>query len=108
MTRPIRRTVVDLSHPIEAGMTTYPGLPGPVISDHMSRADSRPRYTPGTEFQIGRIEMVANTGTYLDTPFHRYPDGADLSGLDRGKHAEFPFHHDHPPVAKRDVGPERL
>src|SRR4051812_28335406 len=63
-------------------MTTYPGLPGPTISDHLSRHDSRPRYAPGTEFQIGQIAMVANTGTYLDAPFHRYPDGPDLSALD--------------------------
>jgi kynurenine formamidase len=76
------RTIVDLSHPITDGMTTYPGLPGPTISDHLSRPDSRPRYAPGTEFQIGRIAMVANTGTYLDAPFHRYPDGPDLSALD--------------------------
>jgi kynurenine formamidase len=72
--------IVDLSHPIEHGMTTYPGLPPPEISDHLSRQASRERYAPGTEFQIGRIAMVGNTGTYLDTPFHRYPDGADLVG----------------------------
>ncbi|MEU8510901.1 cyclase family protein [Kitasatospora sp. NPDC048722] len=108
MNRPSRRTVVDLSHPIEAGMTTYPGLPGPVISDHMSRADSRPRYTPGTEFQIGRIEMVANTGTYLDTPFHRYPDGADLSGLDLALLADVPGVLIDATGAGRAVGPELL
>jgi arylformamidase len=73
------RQVVDLSHPIEDGMTTYPGLPGPQIGDHLSRAASRERYAAGYEFQIGRISMVSNTGTYLDTPFHRYPDGADLA-----------------------------
>jgi kynurenine formamidase len=77
-----KRPVVDLSHRIEHGMITYPGLPGPQISDHMSRDESRPRYAPGTEFQIGRIAMVANTGTYIDSPFHRDPDGPDLSGLD--------------------------
>lgn len=71
----------DLSHTITDGLVTYPGLPAPVISDHLSREASRERYAPGTEFQIGRIEMVANTGTYLDTPAHRYPDGHDLSGL---------------------------
>ncbi len=74
--------IIDLSHPIADGTVTYPGLPAPVIADHLSRADSRARYAPGYEFQIGRIEMVANTGTYLDTPFHRFPDGHDLSGLD--------------------------
>jgi kynurenine formamidase len=72
---------VDLSQVIRAGMTTYPGLPGPEIGAHMSFDDSHSRYAPGTEFQIGRIAMVANTGTYLDTPAHRYRDGFDLAGL---------------------------
>jgi arylformamidase len=75
-------TIVDLSHVLEDGTITYPGLPAPVISDHLSREASRQRYAPGYEFHIGRIDMVANTGTYLDTPFHRYPDGHDLAGLD--------------------------
>ena len=74
-------TFHDLSHTITHGMTTYPGLPGPVICDFLSREASRGRYAPGVEFHIGRIDMVANTGTYLDSPFHRYADGADLSGL---------------------------
>jgi arylformamidase len=74
-------TFVDLSHTIEHGMTTYPGLPGPLICDYMSRKASRGRYAPGVEFQIGKIEMVANTGTYLDSPFHRYASGKDLSQI---------------------------
>jgi kynurenine formamidase len=73
--------LIDVSHTVEHGMVTYKGLPAPVICDYLSRADSRARYAPGTEFQIGRIDMVANTGTYLDSPFHRYPDGKDLSAL---------------------------
>lgn len=73
---------VDLSHPIEHGMVTYPGLPGPIISAHLSREASCSEYAEGVEFHIGRIDMVANTGTYLDSPFHRYADGADLAGLD--------------------------
>jgi arylformamidase len=73
--------LVDLSHAIEHGLRTYPGLPEPAISTYLSHDESRGRYAPGTEFHIGRIEMVANTGTYLDSPFHRYRDGADLSGL---------------------------
>jgi len=77
-------TLVDLSHTIEHGMTTYPGLPGPLICDFLSREASRGRYAPGVEFQIGRIDMVANTGTYLDSPFHRYADGKDLSALPLG------------------------
>lgn len=84
------RSIVDLTHPISHGMQTYPGLPGPAISDHMSREQSRPRYAPDTEFQIGRIEMIANTGTYVDTPFHRYSQGPDLSGLDLAKLADVP------------------
>jgi arylformamidase len=72
---------VDLSHPIEDGMITYPGLPGPIISDYWSHAHSRQFYGEGTEFHIGQIEMVANTGTYIDSPFHRYPLGMDLSEL---------------------------
>ncbi len=62
-------------------MTTYPGLPGPVITDHLSRAASRSHYDEGVEFQIGRIEMVSNTGTYVDSPWHRWADGVDLAGL---------------------------
>jgi kynurenine formamidase len=73
--------LVDVSHTVEHGMITYRGLPAPAISDHLSREESRKHYAEGTEFQIGKIEMVANTGTYLDSPFHRYPDGPDLSQL---------------------------
>jgi kynurenine formamidase len=74
--------IIDVSHTIHDGMITYKGLPPPIISDHLSREDARKRYEAGTEFQIGKIEMVANTGTYLDSPFHRYPDGIDLAGLE--------------------------
>jgi arylformamidase len=73
--------LVDLSHTIEHGMITYKGLPAPLICDFMSREASRKLYSPGTEFQIGKIEMVANTGTYLDSPFHRFADGKDLGQL---------------------------
>ena len=76
-----RPRFVDLSHPIEHGMTTLKGLPAPVIADFRSRASSRAHYAEGTEFQIGRIEMVANTGTYVDAPFHRDADGADVARL---------------------------
>jgi kynurenine formamidase len=72
---------IDLSHTIEDGMVTYKGLPAPIICDFMSREESRSRYEAGTEFHIGKIEMIANTGTYVDSPFHRYADGVDLSGL---------------------------
>jgi kynurenine formamidase len=73
---------VDLSHTIEHGMITYKGLPAPLICDHLSREKSKGIYAPGTEFQIGRIDMVANTGTYIDSPFHRYADGADVADFD--------------------------
>lgn len=73
--------LIDLSHVVEHGMITYKGLPAPVICDFLSRKESRSHYSDGTEFQIGKIEMVANTGTYVDAPFHRYADGKDLSEL---------------------------
>lgn len=73
--------LVDLSHEVEQGMITYKGLPAPIICDFLSREDSRKHYTDGTEFNIGKIEMVANTGTYVDSPFHRFADGIDLSEL---------------------------
>jgi kynurenine formamidase len=72
---------IDLSHVIEHGMITYKGIPAPLICDYLSREASRKNYAPGTEFHIGKIELVANTGTYLDSPFHRYADGNDLSAL---------------------------
>ncbi len=73
--------LIDLSHTIEHGMITYKGLPAPFVCDFLSREESRSHYAPGTEFHIGSIEMVGNTGTYLDSPFHRYADGKDLSQL---------------------------
>ena len=78
-------TLIDLSHLVEDGMVTYKGLPAPHICDWLSREASKANYESGTEFQIGQITMVANTGTYIDTPFHRYAEGEDLSqvGLER-------------------------
>jgi arylformamidase len=75
------RTRVDLSHAVEDGMITYPGLPAPTVCDFLSREQSRASYAPGTEFQIGRIDMCSNTGTYVDSPFHRFADGIDVSEL---------------------------
>lgn len=72
--------LIDLSHEIEHGMVTYRGLPSPTISDWLSRDASTARYTPGTTFQIGKIELLANTGTYIDAPFHRYEGGRDVAG----------------------------
>ena len=77
----MKTSLIDLSHTVEHGMVTYKGLPAPIICDYLSREASRARYAPGTEFHIGKIEMVANTGTYVDSPFHRYADGLDLSQL---------------------------
>ncbi|MNI03669.1 Kynurenine formamidase [compost metagenome] len=73
---------IDLSHTIENGVITYKGLPAPVICDYLSRESSKELYEEGTEFQIGKIEMVSNTGTYIDTPFHRYSYGKDLSEVE--------------------------
>jgi len=73
--------LIDLSHEIEHGMITYKGLPAPILCDYLSREDSRKHYANGTEFSIGKIEMVANTGTYVDSPFHRFAEGIDLAAL---------------------------
>jgi kynurenine formamidase len=89
--RPPERTrFVELSHVVREGMTTYPGLPGPVITPYLSWEDSRSRYAEGTEFRIDTITLLSNTGTYLDSPQHRYRDGADLAGLPLEKLAGLP------------------
>lgn len=80
--------LVDLSHQVGDGTVTYPGLPAPRITDFLSREASKGSYAPGTTFHIARIDMVANTGTYLDAPSHRWEDGADLAGLDLGSVAD--------------------
>jgi kynurenine formamidase len=85
-----QKAIVDLSHVIEHGMTTYKGLPGPHICDFWTREGSAANYDDGSTFQIGRIDMVANTGTYLDTPFHRYADGKDLAELPLSSLADLP------------------
>ncbi len=84
------RRIVDLSHPIREGLITYPGLPAPVFTPHLTREASRAKYAPGTEFALDLITMVGNTGTYLDSPFHRYGDGADLAGLDLATLVDLP------------------
>jgi arylformamidase len=84
------KRIVDLSHVIEHGMITFKGLPGPHICDFWTREGSAANYDDGSSFQIGRIDMVANTGTYLDSPFHRYADGADLSELKLESLADLP------------------
>lgn len=74
-------SLIDVSHTVEHGLITYAGLPAPIVCDYLSREDSEAHYAPGTRFHIGKIEMVANTGTYVDSPFHRFEDGKDLSEL---------------------------
>src|SRR5947209_133243 len=80
--------LIDVSHTVENGLVTYPGLPGPIVCDFLSREASRAHYDAGTTFQIARIEMVANTGTYVDAPFHRFADGADLAALELSRLAD--------------------
>jgi kynurenine formamidase len=82
------KRLIDLSHLIEPGMITYKGLPGPIVCDYWSREASAALYEDGSSFQIGRIDMVANTGTYLDCPFHRYAEGADLAQVELGALAD--------------------
>jgi kynurenine formamidase len=84
------KRIVDLSHVIEHGMTTYPGLPAPHICDFWTREGSAANYDDDSSFQIGRIDMVANTGTYVDAPFHRYAEGKDLADLPLPSLADLP------------------
>jgi kynurenine formamidase len=84
------RKLIDLSHTVEDGLITYKGLPAPIICDFLSREASREHYSNGTEFHIGKIELVANTGTYVDSPFHRFADGIDLSELPLASLADLP------------------
>lgn len=82
--------LIDVSHAIEDGTVTYPGLPVPIICDYLSRAASKEQYAEGTSFHIGRIDMVANTGTYVDAPFHRFEGGKDLAELPLTSIADLP------------------
>lgn len=82
--------LIDLSHTITDGMITYKGLPAPIICDYLSREDSMKNYGNGASFQIGKIEMVSNTGTYIDCPFHRYENGKDLSEFGLGSFVDLP------------------
>jgi arylformamidase len=84
------KRLFDLSHSIEHGMITYKGLPAPIICDFLSREDSKKNYSDGTTFQIGKIEMVSNTGTYIDCPFHRYEDGKDLNDVELDRFVNIP------------------
>jgi len=98
-----RRHFIDLSREIENGLVTYPGLPAPIICDYLSREQSRQHYAPGTEFQIGRIDMVANTGTYVDSPFHRFGSGKSLAELPLESLAEIPAVVVRPPNGRREI-----
>jgi kynurenine formamidase len=85
-----RRRLIELNHAIDVGMITYPGMPGPRIVPHLTREASRGHYAEGTEFAIDRIDLVGNTGTYLDSPFHRYADGVDLAAIELERIADVP------------------
>jgi kynurenine formamidase len=98
--------IIDLSHTVEHGMITYKGLPAPLICDFLSRETSRFHYAEGTSFHIGKIELVANTGTYVDSPFHRYADGKDLSQLTLESLADLPGIVLHAGSDPRAIGPE--
>ncbi|KAA9108305.1 cyclase family protein [Microbacterium rhizomatis] len=107
-----RPQIIDLSHPIRAGLVTYPGLPAPTITSHLTREDSRAKYAPGTEFAMDVIHMIGNTGTYLDSPFHRYAEGPDLAGLELSSLVGLPaevFHlQDAWDASDRGIGAEAL
>jgi len=98
--------LIDLSHTVEHGMITYKGLPAPIICDFLSREASKAKYAADTTFHIGKIEMVANTGTYVDAPFHRYADGKDLAQLPLESLAHLDGLVFHAKPGQRAIGPE--
>ena len=100
------KQLIDLSHSVEHGMVTYKGLPAPIICDFLSREASKSKYSEGTTFHIGKIEMVANTGTYIDSPFHRYADGKDLSQLALESIADLDGVIFRADMDKKSIGPE--
>lgn len=100
--------LVDLSHTVAHGLVTYPGMPGPVIGDHLTREASASHYAPGTTFHIGRIEMIANTGTYLDAPSHRFEGAPDLAGLALERLADLPGVVVEVPAEVRRIDVDRL
>jgi kynurenine formamidase len=100
--------LVDLSHTVSHGLVTYPGLPAPVVADHLTREASRARYAAGTEFRMRRIEMLGNTGTYVDAPSHRFADGVDLAGLPLESLADLPGAVIAVPSGARRIGPAAL
>lgn len=102
----MKEVFIDLSHTVEHGMTTYKGLPAPIICDFLSREASIAHYAEGVTFNIGKIEMVANTGTYLDSPFHRYADGKDLAELPLTSLANLPGIVFRAPPNARKIAPE--
>ncbi|MCU1525428.1 MAG: cyclase family protein [Microbacteriaceae bacterium] len=103
------RRLVDLSHTIREGLVTYPGLPAPVITPFLTREDSKAKYAPGTQFAMDLITMIGNTGTYIDSPWHRYEGGTDLAGLDLETLVDQPAEVFHlQDVSARGIGPEQL
>ena len=101
--------LVDLSHSIRAGMVTYPGLPVPTITPHLTREESRSVYDPGTEFALDVLTMIGNTGTYLDSPYHRYEEGGDLASLALETLVRLPAEVFHlTGIAERGIGPADL
>jgi len=106
--KPDKKRLIDVSHVVEHGMITYKGLPAPIICDFLSREASKDLYEEGTAFQIDRIDMVANTGTYLDAPFHRFADGKDLSELDLSRLADLDAVVINVGSGQQEVTPEKL
>lgn len=106
MESPVRSRIVELSHEIRDRMVTYPGLPAVRIEAHMSHEASKVQYAPGTTFHIARVDMVANTGTYVDVPFHRDEDGEDLAEIGLESLVDLPGLVVHAPEGVRELGPE--
>jgi kynurenine formamidase len=71
-------------------MKTYPGLPEPRVEVFMDYEASRARYAGDTEFFIANLHLCGNTGTYVDSPLHRFRNAPDLAQLPLERLADLP------------------
>src|SRR3989442_12272612 len=70
-------------------METYRPLPTPrveVLNDYDAS-----RYDGKAEFFIASLHLCGNTGTYIDSPRHRFRAGTDLAGLPLERLADLPI-----------------
>ena len=68
---PAVKEYIDLNHPLESGMQTYPGL------SEVETYDKAPRFSNGA--LIDGIKMLGIPSTYIDAPYHVDPHGGKVA-----------------------------